>query len=102
MAEAAQAVFDWDGGTRISDSISTFVQQWGLRNGRGGIVVIYTDGLDRGDPEALNDALERLERLCHRIVWMNPHVGDNTEIVPNSVGMLVAEPYIDKLSRATT
>ena len=98
MAEAAQAVFDWDGGTRIGDSIATFVQQWGRRGmARGGIVVICSDGLDRGDPEALDDALERLERLCHQIVWMNPHVGDNTDIVPNSVGMLVAEPYIDKL-----
>ncbi len=98
MADAARAVFDWDGGTRIGDSIATFVQKWGRRGmARGGIVVICSDGLDRGDPEALDDALERLERLCHRIVWMNPHVGDNTEVVPNSVGMLVAEPYIDKL-----
>jgi uncharacterized protein with von Willebrand factor type A (vWA) domain len=98
MAEAAQAVFDWDGGTRIGDSISTFVQKWGRRGmARGGIVVICSDGLDRGDPEALDDALERLNRLCYRLVWMNPHVGDNTDIVPNSVGMLFAEPYIDKL-----
>ena len=98
MAEAARTVFDWDGGTRIGDSINDFVAKWARRGlARGGIVVICSDGLDRGDPETLANALDRLDRLCHRIVWMNPHVGDRTDVVPNSVGMLVAEPYIDRL-----
>jgi uncharacterized protein len=98
MARAAASVFDWDGGTRIGDSLATFVKVWARRGmTRGGIVVICSDGLDRGDPEVLDRALSQLDRLCHRIVWVNPHRGDNPDHRPNSMGMLVAEPYIDDL-----
>ncbi|MFZ8998205.1 MAG: vWA domain-containing protein [Ilumatobacteraceae bacterium] len=98
MARAASAVFDWDGGTRIGDSITEFVRRWGRRGlARGGIVVICSDGLDRGDPETLERAMEQLSRLCHRVVWMNPHVGDRTGVVPNTLGMMIAEPYIDEV-----
>lgn len=98
MARAAASVFDWDGGTRIGDSLATFVRVWARRGlTRGGIVVICSDGLDRGDPEVLDTALAQLDRLSHRIVWMNPHRGDNPAHRPNSMGMLVAEPYIDDL-----
>jgi uncharacterized protein len=65
---------------------------------RGGIVVICSDGLDRGDPDLLAAAMERLSRLCHRIVWLNPHKGDHGEDwVPGSLGMVVAAPYVDEL-----
>lgn len=98
MSRAAASVFDWDGGTRIGDSLASFVKTWARRGmTRGGIVVICSDGLDRGDPEVLDKALSQLDRLCHRIVWVNPHRGDNREHRPNSMGMLVAEPYIDDL-----
>jgi uncharacterized protein with von Willebrand factor type A (vWA) domain len=74
LAEAGQAVLDWEGGTRIGDSLDTFVREWGRRGlARGGVVVICSDGLDRGDPEVLATAMERLSRQCHRLVWMNPH-----------------------------
>ena len=98
LDEAARAVVDWDGGTRIGQSLDTFVRKWG-RNGlaRGGVVVICSDGLDRGDPEVLAKAMERLDRLCHRIVWLNPHKGDNRDFRPNTLGMMVAAPYIDLL-----
>lgn len=98
LAEAAAHVVDWEGGTRIGDSLDEFVRGWGRRGVcRGGVVVICSDGLDRGDPDTLNTALERLTRLCHRIVWMNPHKGDNQAYRPSTMGMMVAEPHIDVL-----
>ena len=89
---------DWDGGTRIGDSLDTFIRRWG-RNGlcRGGVVVICSDGLDRGDPDVLALAMERLARLCHSIVWLNPHKGDNSDFRPSTLGMMVAAPHIDLL-----
>ncbi|HXW46193.1 MAG TPA: VWA domain-containing protein [Streptosporangiaceae bacterium] len=95
---ASRAVVDWDGGTRIGASLDTFVRRWG-RGGmcRGGVVVICSDGLDRGDPELLAAAMERLSRLSHRIVWLNPHKGINQDFRPSSVGMMVAAPHIDVL-----
>jgi uncharacterized protein with von Willebrand factor type A (vWA) domain len=98
LARAAELVVDWDGGTRIGDSIDKFVRKWGRRGAcRGGVVVICSDGLDRGDPELLSDAMERLSRLCHTIVWMNPHKGNNADYQPQTVGMMAAQPHIDVL-----
>ncbi len=95
---ASTTVFDWDGGTRIGASLDAFVRQWGRRGlCRGGIVVICSDGLDRGDPALLSAAMERLARLCYRVVWMNPHKGDNADFRPNTLGMMVAAPHIDLL-----
>ena len=95
---AAQTVFDWEGGTRIGASLDAFVREWGRRGlCRGGIVVICSDGLDRGDPEVLATAMERLARLSHRIVWLNPHKGNNQLFRPSTVGMMVAAPHIDLL-----
>lgn len=98
LSRAAKLVVDWEGGTRIGDSIDRFVRKWARRGRcRGGVIVICSDGLDRGDPEVLATAMERLSRLCHTIVWMNPLKGDNPDYQPQSVGMIVAEPYIDVL-----
>ena len=98
LDEAARTVVDWDGGTRIGQSLDAFVRRWGRRGlGRGGVVVICSDGLDRGDPEVLALAMERLGRLCHRIVWLNPHKGDNRDFRPSTLGMMVAAPHIDLL-----
>jgi uncharacterized protein len=98
LDQAAKSVFDWEGGTRIGESIDTFVRQWGRRGmSRGAIVVICSDGLDRGDPAVLAAAMERLSRLCHKVVWMNPHKGSDAEFKLTTLGMMVAEPYIDLL-----
>ena len=98
LEQAARTVVDWDGGTRIGESLDTFVRRWG-RGGlcRGGVVVICSDGLDRGDPEQLATAMARLSRLCYRIVWLNPHKGDDPHFRPSTLGMMVAAPYIDEL-----
>jgi uncharacterized protein len=98
LTSAARTVFDWEGGTRIGASLDSFVRQWGRRGlCRGGIVVICSDGLDRGDPAVLSAAMERLARLSHRIVWMNPHKGADRAFRPSTLGMMVAAPYIDVL-----
>ena len=95
---AAATVFDWDGGTRIGESLNQFIKRWGRRGlSRGSIVVICSDGLDRGDPALLESSMEKLSRLCHRIVWMNPHKGDEANFKPNSLGMMVADPFIDEI-----
>jgi uncharacterized protein len=96
LAEAAIQVCDWEGGTRIGTSLDTFVRDYGRRGlARGGIVVICSDGLDRGDPAVLASAMERLSRLCHRLVWMNPHKGDNADFRPSTLGMMVAAEHVD-------
>jgi uncharacterized protein with von Willebrand factor type A (vWA) domain len=93
---ASKTVFDWEGGTRIGDSLDTFVRDWGRRGlCRGGIVVICSDGLDRGDPGVLSTAMERLSRLSHRVIWMNPHKGDSVAFRPSTLGMMVVAPHID-------
>jgi hypothetical protein len=96
LDDAARSVFDWEGGTRIGHAIDTFVREWGRRGmSRGAIVVICSDGLDRGDPALLAGAMERLSRLSHKVVWMNPHKGNDADFQPTTLGMMVAAPFID-------
>jgi uncharacterized protein len=95
---AARGVFDWEGGTRIGACLDTFVRDFGRRGlCRGGIVVVCSDGLDRGDPAVLAAAMERLARLSHRVVWLNPHKGGDPAFRPSTLGMMAAEPHIDLL-----
>jgi uncharacterized protein with von Willebrand factor type A (vWA) domain len=96
LDRAAAAVADWDGGTRIGDALEQFVRLWARRGlCRGGIVVICSDGLDRGDPAVLAAAMERLSRLCHRIVWVSPHLGPRRD--PDTLALRAAEPFVDAL-----
>jgi uncharacterized protein with von Willebrand factor type A (vWA) domain len=96
LERAAAEVFDWEGGTRIGESLDAFVRDWGRRGlCRGGVVVICSDGLDRGDPDVLATAMERLSRLCHTLLWLNPHKGDDRQFRPSTLGMMVAAPHID-------
>jgi len=98
MRLAGDAVLDWDGGTRIGDSVRQFCRQARRsRLGRGAIVVICSDGLDRGDPATLSEAMESLSRIAHRVIWVNPHRGDQVDYVPTSLGMIIADPYIDEV-----
>jgi uncharacterized protein with von Willebrand factor type A (vWA) domain len=96
LERAANTVFDWEGGTRIGASLDAFVREWGRRGlCRGGIVVICSDGLDRGDPGLLANAMERLSRLSYRVVWLNPHKGNSLDFAPSTLGMMVAAPHVD-------
>ena len=98
MRIAGEAVLDWDGGTRIGDSLKEFTREARRsRLGRGAIVVICSDGLDRGEPQALAESMESLSRIAHRVIWVNPHKGDVVEYVPATLGMIVAEPFIDEV-----
>jgi uncharacterized protein with von Willebrand factor type A (vWA) domain len=98
MRLAGESVLDWDGGTRIGDAIAAFVKESRRsRLGRGAIVVICSDGLDQGEPQALDKAMQTLSRLAHRVIWVNPHMGDNADYKPNTIGMMIADPYIDRI-----
>jgi hypothetical protein len=95
LARAAEAVVDWEGGTRIGDAVRTFVREWGRRGmARGAVVVICSDGLERGEPAALAAEMAKLARLAHRIVWVNPLKGD-PRYQPLARGMAAALPYVD-------
>ncbi len=98
MRLAGESVLDWDGGTRIGDAIAAFVKESRRsRLGRGAIVVICSDGLDQGEPQALDKAMQTLSRLAHKVIWVNPHKGDNEDYKPNTIGMMIADPYIDRV-----
>jgi uncharacterized protein len=92
---AAAAVFDWDGGTRIGESLKCFLDGFGHRSlARGAVVVICSDGLEVGDPHLLRGQMARLSRLAHRVVWLNPLL-ENPAYQPLARGMEAALPYVD-------
>lgn len=96
VAMAAAAVADWDGGTRIGDSLREFLKLWSRQGTlRGSLVLIFSDGLERGDPDVLEAAMARLARLTYRIVWLNPLKAD-PEYEPLARGMKAALPHIDR------
>ena len=97
LRQAAETVVDWEGGTRIGESLREYLRTWAWRGGcRGAVVVICSDGLERGDPDVLAAAMARLARLAYRIVWVNPlKAGPAYE--PATRGMRAALPHIDLL-----
>lgn len=95
LAAAAVEVLDWDGGTRIGANVDELVRRWGQRGVlRGAVVVVCSDGLERGDPALLGRAMARLRRSVHRIVWVNPLAGD-PRFEPSQRGMRAALPHVD-------
>ena len=76
MAAVSHAVPDWSGGTRIGEALRTFHQRWRRRTLHGGRwCSLISDGWDRGDPQLLRDEIARLQRSCHRLIWLNPLIG---------------------------
>ncbi len=97
LQAAAAAAPDWSSGTRIGDALQSFNDRHGRRGmARGAVVVILSDGWERGDPKLVGRELERLARLAHRIVWVNPRVGAS-EFSVQSAGMVAALPHCDAL-----
>ena len=95
ISEVAHKVHDWSGGTRIGDALKTFNFAWGRRVlGRGAIVLLISDGWDRGDPDLLRTEIGRLQRSCHRLIWLNPLLG-SVQYEPLTRGMQAALPSID-------
>jgi len=88
-------VLDWGGGTRIGDAIKTFNWDWGRRVlGRGAVVLLISDGWDRGDPELLGREMARLQRSAHRLIWLNPLLG-MANYQPLTRGLQAALPHVD-------
>lgn len=95
LAAVTAEVVDWDGGTRIGASIDEFIRRWGRAGlARDSLLIICSDGLERDEPAALGAYMERLARLAHTIVWVNPLKGD-TRYQPVARGMAAALPHID-------
>jgi uncharacterized protein len=97
IGRAAEAAPDWSSGTRIGDALKAFNDRHGRRGmARGSVVVIVSDGWERGDPELVGREMARLARLAHRIVWVNPRVGAEAFAV-RAGGMVAALPHCDAL-----
>ncbi|MCB1389125.1 MAG: VWA domain-containing protein [Ilumatobacteraceae bacterium] len=95
LASASGRVEDWSGGTRLGDCLRRFNDEWGVRGlARGAIVVILSDGWDRGDPEVLSEQMLRLQRVAFRTVWVNP-LKVTPGYAPLARGMAAALPYVD-------
>jgi uncharacterized protein with von Willebrand factor type A (vWA) domain len=96
LARAAAAVADWDGGTRLGDGLRAFNDRWGVRGlARGAVVVVLSDGWDRGDPDVLAAEVARLRRVAHRLVWVNP-LKASAGYAPVARGMAAALPHLDE------
>jgi uncharacterized protein with von Willebrand factor type A (vWA) domain len=96
LERAAVAVTDFSGGTRIGAALATLNREHGRRVGRGAVVVILSDGWDRGDPDVLALEMARLRRSAHRLVWLNP-LAAHPEFAPLTRGMKAAIPHTDEL-----
>jgi uncharacterized protein len=96
LDRAAEAVTDFAGGTRIGAALASLNREHGRRVGRGAVVVILSDGWDRGDPEELRLEMARLRRSAHRLVWLNP-LAAHPEFAPLTRGMRAAVPHTDEL-----
>jgi uncharacterized protein with von Willebrand factor type A (vWA) domain len=96
LAAAAGRVPDWSGGTRLGAGIREFNDRWGVRGmARGAVVVVVSDGWDRGDPEQLGEQMARLARVAHRVVWVNP-LKASPGFAPLAGGMAAALPHVDE------
>jgi uncharacterized protein len=95
MKAIAGSVPDWSGGTRLGSLVKEFLDLWGQRGmARGAIVVVLSDGWERGDVSLLADQMQRLHRLAHRVVWANPRAG-RPGFAPLAAGMAAALPSVD-------
>jgi len=96
LERAAEAVADFSGGTRIGAALAELNRMHGRRVGRGAVVVVLSDGWDRGDPELLETEMARLRRSAHRLVWLNP-LAAHPDFEPLTRGMRAAVPHTDEL-----
>ena len=102
VAAVARSVPGWSDGTRTGEALRVFHQQWArvvLR--RGPVVLLISDGWDRGDPIVLRDQMARLQRSCHRLIWLNPLIG-TADYAPLTRGLVAALPCVDDFLPART
>ena len=95
LRQAGERVVDWSGGTRLGEGLRRFNDEWGQRGmARGAVVVVLSDGWDRGDPAVLAEQMERLHRVAHRVIWVNP-LKVTPGYAPLARGMAAALPHVD-------
>jgi len=96
LVRAGEQVPDWSGGTRLGQTLKAFLDRWGARGmARGAVVVVFSDGWERGDASELGEQMQRLQRLAHRVVWVNPHRGKEG-YEPVQQGIAAALPHCDE------
>jgi uncharacterized protein len=102
LTRVSETVTDWAGGTRIGESFREFNLRWARRSLRSsGVVIVVSDGWDRGDPALVAAETARMRRNCHRLIWLNPLAG-TAGYQPLAAGMKAAFPYIDDFLPAGT
>ena len=95
LVAAGEAVPDWSGGTRLGETLQVFLDRWGRRGtARSAVVVVFSDGWERGDPSLLAEQVARLHRVAHRLVWVNPHRG-KAGYEPLQSGIVAVLPHVD-------
>lgn len=95
VRDVSKSVQDWSGGTRIGDALHEFNHRWAKRVlGRGAVVLVISDGWDRGEAGVLEVEMDRLQHSCHRLIWLNPLLG-SPDYRPLTIGMKTALPFID-------
>lgn len=96
LRRVAGSVMDWSGGTRIGESLRELNRRWVRRTVRSGaIVLLISDGWERGDPDLLAREMERLQRACHRLIWLDP-LASREGFEPATLGLKAALPYVDE------
>ena len=97
LAAAGRLVPDWSGGTRLGEVIGAFLSRWGRRGlARGAVVVIASDGWERGDAELLGEQMRQLQLLAYAVIWMNPHRG-KAGYAPIQTGIQACLPHLDRM-----
>ncbi|MBA2324987.1 MAG: VWA domain-containing protein, partial [Pseudonocardiales bacterium] len=97
LTAAGRAIPDWSGGTRLGEVLRAFNDRWGQRGvARRAVVVVFSDGWERGEPDELAVQMGRLRRLAHRMIWVNPHAGKDG-YAPVQGGIVAVLPHLDQL-----
>ncbi len=99
LLELAEAVRDWNGGTRIGEALQAFLTGWPRLLDRNTVVIVLSDGLETGEAEVLGEALASIHRRAARLVWLNPLLG-SPDYQPLTQGMLAALPHLDVFAPA--
>ncbi|GAA1531361.1 vWA domain-containing protein [Nocardioides humi] len=95
IAAAGDVVPDWSGGTRLGETLRAFLDRHGRRGmARGAVVVVFSDGWERGDAALLAEQVDRLRRIAHRVIWVNPHRGKDG-YAPVQQGIVAVLPHVD-------
>ncbi len=96
LIAAGEVVPDWSGGTRLGETLQVFLDRWGQRGlARGAVVVVFSDGWERGDAQLLGLQMARLKRIAHHVIWVNPHRG-KAGYEPLQGGVVAALPFCDE------